>query len=168
MDHPRAICFAGSHLQWITCAERSHGWFQIDSLLEWLPVDHQQHLQFVLAARVPAGRMYVSQGPLLKQPPYTFQLIAGQYEHTIMRRPMYPFIQSDLPSDSSQPHHHIFESLSWALNYSDAQRLQPEDLAAFSQPPPVLNFLLEWRHHGGLVRLQAPLRHWNYRADPPG
>ena len=83
MERPHAIHFAASHLHWLTRAEGSHGFFQLDSLLEWLPAASQKPLQFVLAAAVPAGRVYAPEGPLLKQPPYSFQLIAGPNEHTI-------------------------------------------------------------------------------------
>jgi len=99
----QAIRFADSHLHWITRAEASHGWFQLDALLEWWPPSPQLPLQFVLAAAVPAGRMYATSGPLLKQPPYSFQLIAGHQEHTILRRPL-DASELDVPGDSSQPH----------------------------------------------------------------
>ena len=167
MEQIQAIRFAVSHLHWLTRAEGSHGWFQIDSFLEWFPAAPKPPLQFVLAAAVPAGRMYASNGPLLKQPPYSFQLIAGHQEHTILRRP-FDANQPGVPADSSQPHNHTFEGLSWKLSFADAQRLQPEDLATWPAPYPYLNLLLEWRHHGGLLRLQAPLRHWNHRAKPAG
>lgn len=167
MEPPQAILFASSHLHWLTRAEGSHGWFQLDSLLEWLPAAPQQPLLFVLAAAVPAGRMYASEGPLLKQPPYSFQLIAGPNEHTILRRPLDPS-QPAVRGDSSQPHGPTFQTLSWQLSYAEAQRLQPEELAALYVAPPTLNLLLECQHHCGLLRLQAPLRHWNHRADPAG
>jgi len=167
MQQIQAICFAASHLHWLTRTERSHGWFQIDALLDWLPSGSHQPFQFVQAAAVPAGRMYALSGPLLKQPPYSFQLIAGPSEHTILRRPLASG-QSAVPADSSQPHNHTFESLSWKLSLAEAQRLQPEDLATWPAPHPCLNLLLEWRHRSGLLRLQTPLRHWNHRAEPAG
>ena len=167
MEQLQAIRFAASHLHWLTRAEGSHGWFQIDSLLDWFPAAPQQPLQFVLAAAVPAGRMYASNGPLLKQPPYSFQLIAGHQEHTILRRPL-DTRQSAVPADSSQPHGPTFQSLRWQLSYAAAQSLRPEALTALPSPPPSLNLLLECQHHSGLLRLQAPLRHWNHRADPIG
>lgn len=167
MEEIQAICFAASHLHWLTRAERSHGWFQIDALLDWLPSGSQQPLQFVQAAAVPAGRMYAPSGPLIKQPPYSFQLIAGPSEHTILRRPL-DSCQSDVPADSSQPHNHTFESMSWKLRLAKAQRLQPEDLSTWEAPHSCLNLLVEWWHRSGLLRLQAPLRHWNHRADPAG
>lgn len=167
MEQPQAIYFPASHLQWITRAEASHGWFQIDSFLEWFPAAFGQSIQFVLAAAVPAGRMYASEGPLVKQPPYSFQLIAGQNEHTILRRPL-DANQPTVLTDSSQPHSNIFESLNWTLSYAEAQRLQPEKLADWPAPLSSINLLLEWWHHGGLLRLQAPLRHWNYRPEPVG
>ena len=167
MEPPQAIGFAASHLHWLTRAEASHGWFQLDAFLEWWPSALQPPLQFVLAAAVPAGRMYAPSGTLLKQPPYSFQLIAGQHEHTILRRPLDPS-QADVPVDSSQPHGHTFHSVTWQLSHGPSQPLDPEVLAAMPSPPPSLNLLLEWRHYGGLLRLQAPVRHWNHRAHPAG
>jgi len=35
-------------------------------------------------------------------------------------------------------------------------------------PPPILKLVLEWRYHGGLLRLQTHLRHWNHRAESLG
>ena len=167
MAPTQAVRFAASHLHWLTRAEASHGWFQLDALLDWWPPAPQPRQRFVLAAAVPAGRMYAPSGPLLKQPPYSFQLISGPSEHTILRRAL-TSVQAAVPEDSSQPHHHTFESLSWKLSLAEAQRLQPEDLATWPAPPPSLNLLLEWRHRSGLLRLQAPLRHWNHRAEPAG
>jgi len=103
MVQPQAIRFAASHLHWLTRAEASHGVFQLDVLLEWRPPAPQPPLQFVMAAAVPAGRMYAPSGPLVKQPPYSFQLIAGHQEHTILRRPL-DASELDVPGDSSQPH----------------------------------------------------------------
>jgi hypothetical protein len=165
MEPPQAIRFAASHLNWLTRAEASHGWFQLDAFLEWWPSTSQPPLQFVLAAAVPAGRMYAASGPLLKQPHYSFQLIAGHQEHTILRRPLYAS-HSDVPRDSSQPHGPKFQALSWQLSHAPFQPLPPEALAALPSPPPILNLVLEWRHHGSLLRLQSPLRHWNHRAEP--
>jgi len=167
MEKLQAIHFAGSQLHWLTRAEGSHGWFQLDSFLEWLPATPQQHLDFVLAAAVPAGRMYATNGPLLQQPPYSFQLIAGPNEHTILRRPLEARPPA-VPADSSQPHGPTFHALSWQLSHAPAQQLPPEALPALPSPPPILNLLLEWRHRSGLLRLQAPLRHWNHRAEPAG
>ena len=167
MEPPQAILFASSHLHWLTRAEASHGWFLLDALLEWWPPAPQPPLQFVLAAAVPAGRMYASNGPLLKQPPYSFQLIAGRNEHTILRRPL-DLSQSAVPGDSSQLHGPNFQALSWQLSYAPAQSLRPEALTALPSPPPILNLLLEWQHQSGLLRLQAPLRHWNHRPKPAG
>ena len=167
MEPPQAIRFAASHLHWLTRAEGSHGFFQLDAFLEWLPFRRVSPMSFVLASTVPAGRMYAPSGPLLKHPPYSFQLIAGYQEHTILRRPLDPS-QADVPADSSQPHAHTFHSVTWQLSLGPAQSLDPEALAAMPSPPPSLNLLLEWRHFGGLLRLQAPLRHWNHRAHPAG
>ena len=167
MEMLQTIIFYNSHLHWLTRAEGSHGWFQIDSLLEWLPTTSQQPLQFFLAAAVPAGRMYAPVGPLLKQPPYIFQLIAGENEHTILRRPLDDAQSADL-SDSSQPNSKVFESLGCKLSFSEAQKLLPKELAALPTPPPTLNLLLEWSHCSGLLRVHAPLRHWNHRPAPAG
>lgn len=163
----QGIDFFASHLHWITLDEASHGWFQIDAILEWLPVAPQQPLQFVLAAAVPAGRMYAPVGPLLKQPPYSFQLIAGPNDHTILRRPL-DFSQAAVPADSSAPHNTIFKTLTWELSRTEAQPLSPEELATLPTASPVLNLLLDWRHHGGSLRLQTPLRHWNHRSNQAG
>lgn len=167
MEPPQAIRFAASHLHWLTLAEASHGWFQLDALLEWWPPDPQPPLQFVLAAAVPAGHMYAPSGPLLKQPPYSFQLIAGHQGHTILRRPL-DANQPAVPGNSSHPHEETFQTLSWQLSHAPAQPLPPDALAALASALPILNLVLEWRHHGGLLRVQAPLRHWNHRAEPAG
>lgn len=165
MVQPQAIRFAASHLHWLTRAEDSHGSFQLDALLDWWPPAPQPPLQFVLAAAVPAGHMYAPSGPLLKQPPYSFQLIAGHQDHTILRRPL-DARQPAVTADSSEPHGSTFQALSWQLSHRPAQQLRPEALAALPSPPPMLNLVLEWGHNAGLLRLQAPLRHWNHRTEP--
>jgi len=163
----QAICFSKSYLNWLTRAEVSHGWFQLDSLLEWIPLTLQPPLHFVQAASIPAGRMYAPNSPLLKQPPYSFQLISGLHEHTILRRPLDPN-QPSVPADNSHPHNYTFDYLSWQLSHCPAEALHPEALVTLPSPPPCLNLLLECQHKDGLLRLQAPLRHWNHRADPIG
>lgn len=109
--------------------------------------------------------MYASKGPLIKHPPYSFQLIAGFKEHTILRRPLDAF-QPAVPADSSQPHSQTFESLNWHLSHASALPLQPNELISMPSPPHNLNLVLEFRHTDGLLRLQAPLRHWNHRTHP--
>lgn len=167
MEPPKAIHFASSHLHWITQAELSHGFFRLEALLEWFPSASSQSLQFVLSAAIPAGRMYASSGTLLKLPPYSFQLIAGALEHTILRRPL-DSNQPIVPVDSSQLHTESFQTLNCHLSHAHAQLLTPESLAALPKPPPILNVMLELQNQAGLLRLQAPLRHWNHRADPSG
>ena len=167
MEQPKAIHFATSHLHWITSSEASHGWFLLDAFLEWSPKGHQQPLPFVLGAAVAAGRMYAPSGPLLKQPPYSFQLIAGHLEHTIQRRAL-DHKQPYVPSDSTQPHNQTFIALSWELSSCLARPLKLEDLATIPHPPPTLNILVELEHDEGFLRLQAPLRHWNHRSHPSG
>jgi hypothetical protein len=63
------ICFADSYLHWITRAEGSHGWFGLDAQLELISPNQTESRSFVFLAIVPAGRMYVQDGPLLKHPP---------------------------------------------------------------------------------------------------
>ena len=157
------ICFASSHLYWLTRVEPSHGWFQLDAVLHWLPHEQCIPLTFVLAACVPAGRMYAAAGPLLKQPPYTFQMIAGAREHTILRRPLG---HSSVPSDTSQPHRLSFQSLGWHLCQRPAALVRPDELASRPLPPPRFNLMLDWEGAAGRLTLQAPLRHWNRRQSP--
>jgi hypothetical protein len=111
--------------------------------------------------------MYASTGPLLKQPPYGFQLMASPHEHTILRRPLQPG-DSAMPTDTSQPHGESFETLQWHLAFAAATLLQPSVVASLNTPPPSLNLVLERNDAGGRLRLEAPLRHWNHRTDPSG
>ena len=141
MVQPQAIRFAASHLHWLTRAEDSHGSFQLDALLDWWPPAPQPPLQFVLAAAVPAGHMYAPSGPLLKQPPYSFQLIAGHQDHTILRRPL-DARQPAVTADSSEPHGSTFQALSWQLSHRPAQQLRPEALAALPSREELLAKLL--------------------------
>ena len=167
MEAPKAIHFPSSYLYWITQAEASHGCFQLDAVLSWYPPDHKKSRSYVLTAAVPAGRMYAASGPLLKQPPYSFQLIAGHLEHTIQRQAL-DYNQPNVPKDNTQPHNQTFKAFSWELNACLAEPLQPENLASIPHPLPSLNIVLELEHNGGLLRLQAPLRHWNHRSNPSG
>ena len=167
MEAPKAIHFPSSYLHWITHAEACHGFFQLDAVLNWYPPGHKNSHSYALAAAVPAGRMYASSGPLLKQPPYSFQLIAGHREHTIQRRAL-DHNQPNVPTDNTQPNSHTFKALSWELNSCLTKPLQAESLAALPHPLPSVNILIELEHDDGLLRLQAPLRHWNYRKDPSG
>lgn len=161
----QAIHFSASHLHWLTWDQSSHGWFQLDALLEVTPAGASEPVSYVLAAQVPAGRMYATSGPLLRQPPYSFQMIAGPSEHTILRRALEPSAPAGA-ADSNHPHLDQFHSVSCQLSAGPAKRLKPDALAGFLSPPPRLNLLLELRDQGSIVRLEAPLRHWNHRADP--
>ena len=165
--HQQAIDFAASYLHWFTRGEASHGWFQLAALLEYTPAGTDEAVPYVLAAQVPAGRMYAPAGPLLQQPPYSFQMIAGPSEHTILRRAWEPAGPA-VPADSSHAHQHQFQSLGWQLSTGPAEPLQPEGLALLRSPPISLNLLLELTDGHGRLCLQAPLRHWNHRADPTG
>lgn len=167
MKVPNGIHFASSYLHWITQTEASHGCFQLDAVLDWYPPGDANGMSYVLAAAVPAGRMYATDGPLLKQPPYSFQLIAGHLEHTIQRRAL-DRDQPNVPSDNTQPHNHTFKTLRWELSTCLAKPLRPETLAAIPHPLPTLNIFVELELNGGLLRLQAPLRHWNHRSNPSG
>ena len=167
MKSLKAIRFATSHLHWITRSEFSHGWFHLDAALEWFPKNQNQPIIFVLGAAVPAGLMYAPSGPLLKQPPYSFQLIAGQMEHTIIRKALNQK-HTDVPSDNSQPNSRSFEDLTWQINHCTAQSLNPEDLAELKSPFVCLNLVLELLVDAGTLRLHAPLRHWNHRGNPSG
>ena len=167
MEEPQAIHFNSSYLHWITHAESSHGYFQLDAVLDWYPPGHKKAISYVLTADVPAGRMYAASGPLLKQPPYSFQMIAGHLEHSIQRRAL-DHNQPNVPPDNSQPHNQTFKALSWELRACLARKLQPASLAAIPHPLPTLNIVIELERKDGLLRLQAPLRHWNYRNNPSG
>ena len=167
METPKGIHFPSSYLHWITRAEDSHGWFQLDAVLDWYPPGHKNAHSYVMAAAVPAGRMYATAGPLLKEPPYNFQLIAGHLEHSIQRRAL-DHNQPNVPSNNTQPHNQTFKDLSWELSTCLAKRLRPESLAAIPHPLPTLNIVIELEQNGGLLRLQAPLRHWNHRSNPSG
>lgn len=109
--------------------------------------------------------MYAATGHLLKQPPYSFQMIAGHLEHSIQRRAL-DHKQPDVPSNNTHPHNHKFKALSWEMRTCLAKQLQPESLAAISHPLPMLNIVIELEYNGGLLRMQAPLRHWNHRGNP--
>jgi hypothetical protein len=122
--HQQAIHFAASHLHWLTRAQASHGWFQLAALLECTPAGTAEVVPYVLVAQVPAGRMYAPAGPLLQQPPYSFQMIAGTSEHTILRRALEPSGPA-VPADSSHDHQHQFQSLAWQLSTGPAVPLQP-------------------------------------------
>ena len=165
MEAPKAIHFPSSYLHWVTHAEGSHGCFQLDAILDWYPPGHKSAHSYVLAAAVPAGRMYAESGPLLKQPPYSFQMIAGHLEHSIQRRAL-DHNQPNVPSNNTQLHNRTFEDLSWELKTCLAKPLQPESLATIPHSLPMLNIVIELEHNGGLLRVQAPLRHWNHRGNP--
>lgn len=165
MQAPKGIHFPSSYLHWITHGEASHGCFQLDAVLDWFPPAHEQPISYILAAAVPAGRMYATSGPLLKQPPYSFQMIAGHLEHSIQRRAL-DHNQPCVPPDNTQPHNQTFNALSWRLNSCLAKPLRPESLAEIPHPLPMLNVVIDLEHKGGLLQLQAPLRHWNHRSNP--
>ena len=167
MQAPEGIHFPSSDLQWITHSQASHGCFQLEAVLDWYPPGHTKAMSYVLAAAIPAGRMYAASRPLLKQPPYSFQMIAGHLEHSILRRAL-DHNQPNVPTDNTQPHNHTFKALNWTLSTCLAKPLQPECLATIPHPPPTLNIVIELEHNGGRLRLQAPLRHWNHRNNPSG
>jgi len=164
-NSPLAIHFFASHLHWLTHAEASHGWFGLEAVLEVTPAGACPSVLYVLASQVPAGRMYATKGPLLRQPAYSFQMIAGPREHTILRRAL-ESPESTRHLDSSHPNHYQFKSLSWALTTGPAKLMNPASLTCLPSPPPLLNLLLEFYDRDMRLSLQAPLRHWNYRLDP--
>ena len=167
INDSHGIDFALSHLHWLTRTEASHGWFQLDALLRVTPAGAAIPSTYALAASVPAGRMYASNGPLLKQPPYSFHLIAGSHEHTVLRRPLGAGDRAT-PADTSLPHNEVFESLQWHLAFASAHSLQPSAIPWLNTPPPSLNMVLDLNLDGAHLRLEAPLRHWNHRAEPAG
>ena len=167
MKSVKAIRFGTSYLHWITRSGCSHGWFQLDAVLEWFPNNQNQPIIFVLGAAVPAGLMYAPTGPLLKQPPYSFQLIAGQKEHTIIRKALNQK-HKNVPSDNSQPNKQSFEHLSWQINHCKAKSLNPEDLAELKSPLMSLNLVIKLLVNAGSLHLHAPVRHWNHRDKPSG
>ena len=161
------IDFSSSNVHWITQKESSHGWFQLDSVLNWYPSTNRELYKYILATAVPAGRMYANSGPLLKTPPYSFQLIAGQEEHSILRIPIGEQ-QSDSPNSSTQAHESVFKKIEFNLMYCNAEKLGPDSLAKLQTLCPTLNIVVEFTSENGFFEIQAPLRHWNYRNDPSG
>ncbi len=159
-----AILFSESYLHWITRAGASNGWFQLDAVLEVIPAGTTAQFQYVLAAGVPAGRMYATSGPLLRQPPYSFQMITGLNEHTILRRELFTSNPSQV-TDTSDFHSKQFHSVDWHITTMPAIRLKPNSVPKLAGQS-AKNILLEYHVHGSVLRLEAPLRHWNYRADP--
>ena len=165
MEAPKAIHFPSSYLHWITHAEASHGCFQLDAVLNWYPPGHKNAHSYVLAAAVPAGRMYAESEPLLKQPPYSFQMIAGHLEHSIKRRAL-DHNQPNIPSDNTEPHNHTFKALSWELRTCLAKQVQPESLAAIPHPLPMLNIVIELEHNGGFCACRHPCATGTTEAIP--
>lgn len=120
--------------------------------------------QFVLGAAVPAGRMYERAGPLLREPAYSFQMIAGLNEHTILRRDLSSSRPSN-SSDSSDLHSKHFHRLFWRTSQVQSTHQNP-DLLPIISPQSNINIVLEFRAYDLDLRLEAPLRHWNYRDHP--
>lgn len=154
-------------MHWITKTEESHGWFNLDAHLEVRPYGSTASMEYVLAASVPAGRMYKKNGPLLKQPPYSFQLIAGTSEHTILRRAIYQK-EAITVSDTSKSHGESFKSLQWYLATKDAKALEINQLAIHKIQTTELNIKMELIYDQAYIKVVAPLRHWNHRAAPLG
>ena len=168
MGLQQIINFNKSHLHWITHSEASNGWFLIDAVMTWQPISQKESMRFVLAAGVPAGRMYADHGPLLKKPSYSFQMIAGIVEHTIIRRSLISkqLHDNDCQPDTSEKNEIIFSSLQWHLNYCPAKTIQPKDLAKLHRFPPNLNAIVELNFEEGLLSIQFPVRHWNHCGNP--
>jgi len=155
------ICFSRSYLYWLTKKQSSHGLFQLDAILDCKKDGFLDPYRFVLGAAVPAGRMYETAGPLLREPAYSFQMIAGLNEHTILRRDLSPSRPTN-SSDSFDLHSKHFHSLFWRTTHVQANHQKP-DLLANIPPQSTINIILEFRQDDLDLRLEAPLRHWNYR-----
>lgn len=162
-----AIRFDSSHLNWLTRDGGSHGTFLVDAHLEFYSSYNGKLSSFVLGTAVAAGRMYASAGPLIKEPRYSFQIIAGEEEHAIMRRPEDPE-QKGTPANSLNKNSHTFEYLNWHLSRSAAKSITVEALAGLPSPPPSMNVVMGSSCVGGWLRVETPLRHWSHRMDPIG
>lgn len=106
------ICFSYSCLYWLTKVESSYGFFQLDALLDCKIDGTPDPYRFVLGSSVPAGRMYKTSGPLVREPMYSFQMIAGSDEHTILRCDLMPSRPTQ-SSDSSDLHSDHFHRVHW-------------------------------------------------------
>lgn len=158
------ICFSNSRLCWLTKKQSSYGFFQLDAILDCKIDGCHDPFRFVLGSSVPAGRMYETSGPLVRDPAYSFQMIAGLDEHTILRRDLIATESTHL-SDSSDLHSQHFNCVYWRTTSVSANHQKLDTLPNISCQSS-LNIALEFRKHDWNLRLEAPLRHWNYRQHP--
>ena len=68
-------------------------------------------------------------------------------------------------SDTNDLHSDRFHTVNWHINYLLAKQLKPNSISHISYQSPT-NILLECHYRGSVLRLQAPLRHWNHRPKP--
>ncbi len=157
----QTIDFLNSNFHWTTNTPTSNGFFAIDSIFFYHHHATDVITSYVMAAEVPAGRMYSKRGVLLKDPPYLFRIIASDEDYVIHRYPLDPSSNAN-STTSNHPHSYAFQALSCNLKYLQCEVTDP--ISLHSSRPPVLsaNIRLQLVTHNATLTVDAPLRHWNY------
>ena len=163
----KAISFPRSSLNWCTLKEKSHGIFRLESVLYLKNKSSQEIKIYCLSSSVPAGRMYSYQGPLIKRPSYMYQIIGGEFDHHIIRTPL-EVISNKLHLSTVNKNIDIFKEFDISLFFSNKTSIQGNSLSERKPEEFLINFLIEWENKNFEIKVESPLKHWNYRANPSG
>lgn len=156
--------FDRSFLRWVVRDSGSVGIFLLDSITR-IRLAEANPVFFALAAGVLAGNMY-TRGPLVKQPSYLFQMIAGDGAHRILRTVLPPkpdaAFAGNLTFDSNGPSSEMFDSLEVEVCWKSNDCLRPVhpglDLV---KPAARLMGSASWVDAEGQAEIFFPIRHWN-------
>jgi hypothetical protein len=160
------VNFQQSDIRWVTSKEKSYGAFQVEAVLRiWGDTDVSPR-QFALGAAVLAGNMYV-EGGLCKNPPYSFQVAAGETEHTIFRTEIFSPVHHlghELPVvDTHGANGATFDSFEINLNTEPAKSLRDFDQIEerFSRRERFNGLISIELPIRGRVELEFPVKHMN-------
>ena len=140
--------FRCSDIRWVTASEKSHGAFQLESILRVQPKALASVETYALGTAVLAGNMYADK-KLAKYPPYMFQIAIGLKDHKIFRTEL--SLQGDdhknrskgkqTISDSSALNSEIFEQI--ALNIKTEYAIQVQGFDDIFLSPIIFLFSLQ-------------------------
>ena len=162
--------FDRSFLRWVVRGSGSVGVFLLDSITRIRSVESNP-VFFALTAGVLAGNMYTG-GPLVKQPPYLYQVIVGDGAQRILRTGLPPkpdaAFAGNLISDSHGPSSEVFESLEVELCWKSNDCLRPvhPGMDAVGLGARLMG-LATCVDGAGQAEVFFPIRHWNRLGSGP-
>lgn len=162
--------FVRSRLCWKVRSGGTFGFFALDSFLG-LHQGNQVSKEFVLTAMVLAGNLY-STTSLVKQPPYLYQMIAGDGAYQILRtatpdQTPQPFNGTGF-DDSIGNSNKLFDFLNLEIESTPTDQIRRIDLSdAKNAPSGPLVGCVDLQRGYSSIEVFFPIRHWNRLGSGP-